>query len=162
MSLLHVAKIAVFAPLLGFLMAGIGSLKPRNVLSEGLQFSDRFAQIVTCSLMGICVLASCLLFYQVALGHQEASVSVIPWIVVGQFTVHWGMMLDALSVTMMMVVSLVSLLVHIYSVGYMSHDHSIPRFMAYLSFFTFAMLVLVTAPNLGQLFFGLESLGVSS
>ena len=162
MSLLHVAKIAVFAPLLGFLMAGIGSLKPRNVLSEGLQFSDRFAQIVTCSLMGICVLASCLLFYQVALGHQEASVSVIPWIVVGQFTVHWGMMLDALSVTMMMVVSLVSLLVHIYSIGYMSHDHSIPRFMAYLSFFTFAMLVLVTAPNLGQLFFGWEGVGFAS
>ncbi|MGV8948605.1 MAG: NADH-quinone oxidoreductase subunit L [Candidatus Paracaedibacter sp.] len=162
MSLFHVAEIAVFAPLLGFLMAGIGSLKPRDALLDSLQFSDRFAQIVTCSLMGICVLASCILFHQIALSHQEASWLAIPWIVVSQFTVHWGIMLDALSVTMMMTVSIVSFLVHIYSIGYMSHDHSIPRFMAYLSFFTFAMLALVTAPNLGQLFFGWEGVGFAS
>ena len=162
MNLFHVAEIAVFGPLLGFLMAGIGSLKSRSMLSDGLQFSDRFAQIVTCFLMGICVLTSCFLFHQVVLGHQEVSTLLIPWIVVGRFTVHWGIMLDALSVTMMMTISIVSFLVHIYSIGYMSHDHSIPRFMSYLSFFTFAMLALVTAPNLGQLFFGWEGVGFAS
>lgn len=162
MSLFHVAEIAVFAPLLGFLMGGIGSLKPRSASVDGLQFSDRFAQIVTCSLMGICVLASSFLFQQVALGHHDTSTLLIPWIVVGQLSAHWGIMLDALSVTMMMTVSLVSFLVHIYSIGYMRHDHSIPRFMSYLSFFTFAMLALVTAPNLLQLFFGWEGVGLAS
>lgn len=92
-------------------------------------------------------LLSCFLFlfYQVALGHQEVSTLCVPWIEVGQFVAHWGVKLDALSVTMMAVVSLVSFLVHVYSIGYMYHDHSIPRFMAYLSSFTVAMLGLVTA-----------------
>ncbi len=162
MSLFHVAEIAVFAPLLGFLMAGLGSMKPRSSPLDGLYFGDRFAQIVTCALMGICVLASCLLFHQIALGHQEALALVVPWIDVGHFEVHWGIKLDALSVTMMITVSLVSFLVHIYSIGYMSHDHSITRFMSYLSFFTFAMLALVTAPNLLQLFFGWEGVGFAS
>jgi len=162
MSLFHIAEIGVFAPLLGFLMAGIGSLKHRSPLLDGPQFSDHFAQIVTCSLMGICVFASCILFYQIALGHQDSLTLTLPWIIVGQFSIHWGIMLDSLSVTMMMVVSLVSFLVHIYAIGYMAHDHSIPRFMAYLSFFTYAMLVLVTAPNLLQLFFGWEGVGLAS
>jgi len=162
MDLFHVAEISVFAPLLGFLMAGIASLKPRSLVSDAPQFGDRFSQIITCFLMGICVLGSCLLFHQVALSHHEASTLLIPWIAVGRFSVHWGIMLDPLSVTMMMTVSVVSFLVHIYSIGYMSHDHSIPRFMSYLSFFTFAMLALVTAPNLLQLFFGWEGVGLAS
>lgn len=112
--------------------------------------------------MGICGIASCFLFHQIGLGHQEISTLTLPWIEVGQLIVYWGIKLDALSVTMMVVVSLVSFLVHVYSIGYMAHDHSIPRFMAYLSLFTFAMLALVTAPNLLQLFFGWEGVGLAS
>lgn len=162
MSLLHVAKIAIFTPLMGFLIAGLGSMWFRNLTGDGTPLGDRAAQIITCLLMGVCGVSSCFLFQQIGLGHQEVSTLLFPWIEVGQFVVQWGIKLDALSVTMMMIVSLVSFLVHIYSIGYMGHDQSIPRFMAYLSFFTFAMLALVTAPNLLQLFFGWEGVGLAS
>ncbi|MBX9804765.1 MAG: NADH-quinone oxidoreductase subunit L [Alphaproteobacteria bacterium] len=162
MDLFHLAELAIFAPLLGFLIAGFGSMNTRGILQDGGQFGDRFAFTVTCAFMGVCCLASVFLFYKVGLDHQEASTLLIPWIEVGTFQAHWGIKLDALSVTMMMIVSIVSFLVHVYSIGYMSHDHSIPRFMAYLSFFTFAMLSLVTAPNLLQLFFGWEGVGLAS
>lgn len=162
MNLFYVAEMALSAPFAGFLIAGLASLKPRGLAAEGLQLGDRLAQIITCFLMGICVLASCFLFQQVGLGHLDASTLTIPWIEADQFAVSWGIKLDALSVTMMLIVSIVSFLVHVYSTGYMSYDHSIPRFMAYLSFFTFAMLALVTAPNLLQLFFGWEGVGLAS
>jgi len=162
MSLLYIAEMAIFAPLMGFFIAGLGSIGSRKLTLEKAEWADRFAQVITCCFMGICCLASCFLFHQVALGHQEISTLCVPWIEVGQFVVHWGVKLDALSVTMMTVVSLVSFLVHVYSIGYMYHDHSIPRFMGYLSFFTVAMLVLVTAPNLLQLFFGWEGVGLAS
>ncbi len=162
MSLLHIAEIAIFAPLMGFFIAGLGSIGSRQLALEKAQLVDRFAQIITCCFMGICCLASGFLFHQVALGHQEVSTFCVPWIEVDQFVAYWGVKLDALSVTMMAVVSLVSFLVHIYSIGYMYHDHSIPRFMAYLSLFTVAMLGLVTAPNLLQLFFGWEGVGLAS
>lgn len=162
MNLLQIAEMAIFLPLMGFFIASLGSLKAQSFTPEGAAAGHWFIQIATCFLMGICTLASCILFQQVGLGHQEALSLTIPWIEAGQFTVHWGIKLDALSTTMMMVVSLVSFLVHIYSIGYMAHDHSIPRFMAYLSFFTFAMLALVTAPNLLQLFFGWEGVGFAS
>ncbi|MDF3033154.1 MAG: NADH:ubiquinone oxidoreductase subunit [Alphaproteobacteria bacterium] len=162
MSLLHIAEIAVFTPLIGFFVAGFGSMGVRVITLEKGEFGDRFAQVITCCLMGVCGVASCLLFHQIGLEHQEVSALSLSWIEVEEFSVHWGIKLDALSVTMMMIVSLVSFLVHVYSIGYMSHDHSIPRFMAYLSFFTFAMLALVTAPNLVQLFLGWEGVGLAS
>lgn len=162
MSLLYIAKIAIFAPLIGFLIAGFDSLVLRNVPSAQAFLRRHFAQGVTCFLMAVCCLCSCFLFYQVGLEGQEPFVLSLPWLEVGSLKVHWGIQLDALSVTMMMVVSLVSFLVHIYSIGYMAHDPSIARFMAYLSLFTFAMLVLVVAPNLIQLFFGWEGVGLVS
>ena len=160
MKLFHVAEIALIAPLAGFVLAGMGSLWTR--VSENTDGWDRFSQIVTCFFMGVSLVASCFLFHQIGLGHQVSSTLTFPWIEVNQFTVSWGIRLDALTVTMMTIVSIVSFFVHIYSIGYMSHDRSIPRFMSYLSLFTFAMLALVTATNLLQLFFGWEAVGLAS
>lgn len=84
------------------------------------------------------------------------------WISSGTLSVDWALRMDQLTVVMMCVVTLVSSCVHVYSVGYMSHDHAKARFMSYLSLFTFAMLMLVTADNLIQLFFGWEGVGVAS
>lgn len=162
MTIFHLAEIALFAPLVGFFLAGLASLKNRHISMEGLHFGDRLAQITTCGLMGICLLISFYLFKYIGLDLHEASTHTVAWIKVDKFIAYWGIKLDALSVTMMMIVSIVSFIVHVYSIGYMSHDHSIPRFMAYLSFFTFAMLALVTSPNLLQLFFGWEGVGLAS
>ena len=80
----------------------------------------------------------------------------------GNLDVNWSIKIDALSSVMLVVVNLISSLVHIYSIGYMSHDPHKPRFMAYLSLFTFAMLTLVTSDNFLQLFFGWEGVGLCS
>jgi NADH-quinone oxidoreductase subunit L len=84
------------------------------------------------------------------------------WISSGDFTVDWAFRLDTLTAVMLVVVNSVSALVHLYSIGYMSHDEHRARFFAYLSLFTFAMLMLVTADNLLQMFFGWEGVGVAS
>jgi NADH-quinone oxidoreductase subunit L len=112
--------------------------------------------------MGISAFASCLLFAQAGGDSAGFQTLLFPWFEAGPFHVEWGVKLDTLSACLMMVVTSVSFCVHIYSIGYMSHDQSIPRFMAYLSLFTFAMLALVTAPNLLQLFFGWEGVGLAS
>ncbi|MBY0408190.1 MAG: hypothetical protein K2Q01_10905, partial [Rickettsiales bacterium] len=87
---------------------------------------------------------------------------IAPWIMSGDFTAGWTLRVDALTAVMLIVVTWVSSVVHIYSVGYMSHDDHQPRFMAYLSLFTFFMLMLVTADNLVQLFLGWEGVGLAS
>lgn len=157
MSLSHVAQIAVFSPLIGFLLSSLMAVK-----GDRTPFGDRFAQMATCFFMGLSVVASCLIFQQVGGGHHDFQTLLFPWFEAGSFRADWGIKLDALSASLMMVVTSVSFLIHIYSIGYMSHDQSIPRFMAYLSLFTFAMLALVTAPNLLQLFFGWEGVGLVS
>lgn len=152
MNMTLIATLAVFSPLLGFLIVGLGlnSLK------------DRLTQIITCGLMFLATIASLILFKSIVSGHEILNITLLPWIHVGDFQVNWGMRLDTLSVTMICVVNIVSSLVHLYSVGYMSHDKSIPRFMCYLSLFTFMMLMLVTSQNLVQLFFGWEGVGLAS
>lgn len=143
---------AVFSPLLGFLLAG----------TVGQKLGKQASQFITCSLMFFSTLLACNIAYNViALGHEE-SVTLLPWIDVGSFVVNWGLRADALSAVMLVVVTVVSLCVHIYSIGYMEHDETVPRFMAYLSLFTFMMLMLVTADNLLQLFFGWEGVGLTS
>src|SRR5258708_298469 len=96
--------------------------------------------------------------------HQEATqiVPLAQWIVAGGVDVQWALRLDTLSAVMILVVTIVSSMVHIYSIGYMAHEHGKPRFMAYLSLFTFFMLMLVTADNFVQLFFGWEGVGLCS
>ena len=92
----------------------------------------------------------------------DETVVLARWISSGGFDVNWALRFDTLTAVMVIVVTTVSTMVHIYSVGYMSHDNAKPRFMAYLSLFTFAMLMLVTADNLVQMFFGWEGVGVAS
>jgi NADH-quinone oxidoreductase subunit L len=98
----------------------------------------------------------------VALGGQPQHVMVMTWIASGDFKLDWAFKIDTLTAVMLVVVTWVSTIVHIYSVGYMSHDKHPQRFMAYLSLFTFAMLMLVTADNLVQMFFGWEGVGLAS
>ncbi|MBL6951394.1 MAG: NADH-quinone oxidoreductase subunit L [Alphaproteobacteria bacterium] len=142
----------VFLPLLAFLIVG----------SLGRVLGDRPSQWITCGAVIISALLSLLAFWQVALGGQAVRVDIGSWIVSGTFDVSWALRIDQLTAVMLVVVNGVSALVHVYSVGYMSHDPHKPRFMAYLSLFTFAMLMLVTADNFLQLFFGWEGVGLAS
>ncbi|MBU0858519.1 MAG: NADH-quinone oxidoreductase subunit L, partial [Alphaproteobacteria bacterium] len=144
--------LAVFAPLFGFLIAGL----------FGKQIGDKGAQFVTCAGMIIAAFASVTLFFDVILDSEPRNIMLATWIAAGDFSVNWSLRIDQLTVVMMCVINIVSACVHVYSVGYMSHDDHKARFMAYLSLFTFAMLMLVTADNLLQLFFGWEGVGLAS
>jgi NADH-quinone oxidoreductase subunit L len=128
----------------------------------GRTLGDRASQVITCGGVLIAAVLSILTFKTVALDHHPDTIQLLRWIDTGPMSVDWGIRLDTLSAVMMCVVTIVSSMVHVYSIGYMSHDHSIPRFMSYLSFFTFAMLALVTADNFVQLFFGWEGVGTAS
>src|SRR6202000_1531346 len=94
--------------------------------------------------------------------HHDVRVALFPWINSGDLQVSWSLRVDTLTAVMLVVVNTVSSLVHLYSIGYMDEDPYRPRFFAYLSFFTFAMLMLVTADNLVQMFFGWEGVGLAS
>ncbi len=144
--------LAVFSPLVGFLIAFL----------FGKQIGDKGAQLVTCAGLIAAALASCGLFHSVILGQDPRTIPLATWISVGDFDVKWALRVDQLTVIMMCVINIVSACVHVYSVGYMSHDAHKARFMSYLSLFTFAMLMLVTADNLLQLFFGWEGVGLAS
>ncbi|MEM6743465.1 MAG: NADH-quinone oxidoreductase subunit L, partial [Pseudomonadota bacterium] len=140
----------LFLPLIGALVAGFGH-----------RFIGEQAAILTpTALLGF----ACLLSWTVFLMPVEdvAQVSIMRWIDSGTLSVDWGVRVDRMTAIMLVVVTSVSTLVHVYSIGYMEEDPSKPRFFAYLSFFTFAMLALVTADNLLQLFFGWEGVGVAS
>ena len=143
---------AIFLPILGSFIAGF----------FGRFIGDRGAQAVTC--LGVCVsaLLSIALFFDVALGGHARVIPLMTWIDSGDLKLDWAIKIDTLTSVMLIVVTVVSSMVHIYSIGYMSHDRSKQRFMAYLSLFTFMMLMLVTADNLVQMFFGWEGVGVAS
>jgi len=142
----------VFLPLLGSAIAGL----------FGRQIGDRAAQLVTSILVGISALLSVMVFIDVIEAGHPMTVPVLDWIVSGDFNVSWSLRFDSLTAVMLIVVNWVSFMVHVYSIGYMHHDTSVPRFQSYLSLFTFAMLMLITADNLVQLFFGWEGVGVAS
>ncbi|HWX13749.1 MAG TPA: proton-conducting transporter membrane subunit, partial [Methylocella sp.] len=143
----------VFLPLLGFLIAGL----------FGWRIGDRPSEFVTTGLLFVSGLLSWVVFFQVALGTAPASVSVLGnWLTSGALQVDWSLRIDSLTAVMLVVVTTVSSLVHLYSIGYMADDPCRPRFFAYLSLFTFAMLMLVTADNLVQMFFGWEGVGLLS
>ena len=113
-------------------------------------------------MLSISASLSLFIFYNVISNQYESNIVIATWINSGSLNVNWSIKIDALSSVMLVVVTLVSALVHIYSIGYMSHDPHKPRFMAYLSLFTFAMLTLVTSDNFLQLFFGWEGVGLCS
>jgi len=151
MSLLCGAIIAF--PLLGFLAAGLW----------GSRLGARACEFITCGLIILSALASWAVFIAVAFGGRPAfSIELFSWMVSGNLHFSWALRIDTLTAVMLVVVNTVSALVHIYAVGYMQHDPSRPRFFAYLSFFTFMMLALVTSDNLLQLFFGWEGVGLAS
>jgi NADH-quinone oxidoreductase subunit L len=143
---------AVFFPLLGACLAGF----------LGRWLGDKLSQWVTVACMALAAACGIGAFIQVALGHAPGVVTILTFLDVGGFEVEWALRYDTLSVVMVAMVTFISTLIHLYSVGYMSHDATIPRFFAYLSLFTFMMLMLVTADNLVQLFFGWEGVGLAS
>ncbi len=142
----------IFLPLLGAIAAGF----------FGNRLGDRFAQLVTVLPMLVSAVLSCIILYTVGFEGQSHTEQLFTWIDVGTLEVSWALRFDTLSAVMVFVVTVVSAMVHVYSIGYMSHDPHIPRFMAYLSLFTFFMLTLVTADNFVQMFFGWEGVGLSS
>ena len=122
----------------------------------------RASEIVTTSLLGLTALYAWVLFFDVALGGNARTIELFTWISSGDFIANWSVRLDTLSAIMLVVINSVSFLVHFYSMGYMRDYGEQPRFFAYLSLFTFAMLMLVTADNFIQLFFGWEGVGLAS
>ena len=128
----------------------------------GRVVGDRGAQVVTCGGVLSAALLSVIVFWQVAV-HGDARVTeLFTWMTVGSLEVVWSVRIDTLTAVMLVVVTFVSSMVHLYSIGYMAHDKSKSRFFAYLSLFTFFMLALVTSDNLVQMYFGWEGVGVAS
>ncbi|MBX9977570.1 MAG: NADH-quinone oxidoreductase subunit L, partial [Alphaproteobacteria bacterium] len=145
-------EIALFSPLAGFLLASFLSGRVK----------DSVIQFITCGLMVVAAIASLLLLLDIGIPNKAKTIIFWQWLDVGNLKVSFGMMLDRTSLVMMTMVNSIACLIHIYSVGYMASDASIPRFMGYLSLFTFFMLALVSAPNLVQLFLGWEGVGLAS
>ena len=144
--------IIIFLPLLGSVLSGF----------FGKYIGSKSSEIITCLCVSISACLSLFIFYKVIYHDYTNHVIIAKWIESGTLNVNWSIYVDPLSALMLVVVTLISAIVHIYSVGYMSHDPHKPRFMSYLSLFTFAMLMLVTADNFIQLFFGWEGVGVCS
>src|SRR5512143_786214 len=142
----------VFLPLLAAIIAGC----------FGRVIGDRGSQLVTCGALLISAVLAGFVFVDVALDGNVRTTELFTWFKSGEFTLSWAIHVDTLTAVMLVVVTGVSSMVHVYSVGYMAEDSSIPRFIAYLSLFTFFMLMLVTSDNLVQLFFGWEGVGLAS
>ncbi|MBL6758833.1 MAG: NADH-quinone oxidoreductase subunit L, partial [Pelagibacteraceae bacterium] len=146
------AYFIIFSPLIGFLIAGL----------FGRKIGDLSSQVITSLLVFISAALSCYFLYQFINGSEILNFVIFNWISSGDLTLNWSIYIDTLTAVMLVVVTSVSFLVHVYSIGYMSHDPDKPRFMAYLSLFTFAMLMLITSDNFLQLFFGWEGVGLAS
>ena len=142
----------IFLPLIGSTIAGL----------FGRQVGSNGACIITVSCLFLTCLLSLTAFYEVALAGSPVYIKLISWIDSELFNVDWGFLFDTLTVIMCCVVTFVSSLVHLYSTEYMAHDPHLPRFMSYLSLFTFFMLILVTADNYIQMFVGWEGVGLCS
>ncbi|MBC8305604.1 MAG: NADH-quinone oxidoreductase subunit L, partial [Pelagibacterales bacterium] len=142
----------VFLPLLGSIISGF----------FGRYIGDRNSEIITSLFVTISAVLSLIIFYEVIVNNYEKNLIIATWMNSGLLDVNWSIKVDSVSSVMLVVVCLVSSIVHIYSIGYMSHDPHKTRFMAYLSLFTFSMLMLVTSDNFLQLFFGWEGVGLCS
>jgi len=157
---------AVFLPLIGSLIAGLIAFAAQGAVraddKERKKRLDRASQVVTCGAMLLAALSAILVFVSVVVNGQDGTVELFTWIDVGSLEFSWALRGDTLAVLMVTMVTVVSSMIHVYSIGYMSHDNSVPRFMAYLSLFSFFMLMLVSSDNLVQLFFGWEGVGLAS
>jgi len=146
------AVAVVFLPLIAAVIAGF----------FGRVIGDRGAQLVTCGALLLSAVLGLFLFRDILASDQVRVIPLAKWIIAGGVDVNWGLRLDTLSGVMIVVVTVVSSMVHVYSIGYMHGDPSIPRFMSYMSLFTFFMLALVTSNDFVQLFFGWEGVGLMS
>ncbi|MGE0024568.1 MAG: NADH-quinone oxidoreductase subunit L, partial [Hyphomicrobium sp.] len=142
----------VLLPLAGALIAGL----------FGRLIGPRPSEIITTALLMIAAALSWIVFVRVGFDGETARVPLLRWVTSGELDTAWALRIDTLTAVMLVVVNTVSALVHLYSIGYMQEDDSRPRFFAYLSLFTFAMLALVTSDNLLQMFFGWEGVGLAS
>ena len=142
----------VFLPLVASIVSGF----------FGKKIGVKSCQILTCSFVSISAILSLIIFYQVIVSGYTSNKLIFNWIGSGNFYVNWSISIDTLTSVMLVVVSLISSIIHFYSIGYMSHDPHKPRFMAYLSLFTYAMFTLITADNFLQLYFGWEGVGLCS
>ncbi|MEY8838811.1 NADH-quinone oxidoreductase subunit L, partial [Cribrihabitans sp. XS_ASV171] len=147
----------LFAPLVGAIICGFG----------WKFIGEKAAMWTATGLLFLACLLSWIVFF--SFNGETQQIEILRWIESGSLSTSWAIRLDRLTAIMLIVVTTVSALVHLYSFGYMDHDANFrtgesykPRFFAYLSFFTFAMLMLVTADNLVQMFFGWEGVGVAS
>jgi NADH-quinone oxidoreductase subunit L len=144
--------LTVFLPLLSFILVG----------TLGQHLSKKAMNILSCGLLGLSALCGSLTYVEVVLQGKSQVINLFSWIAVGKLTANWSIVLNPLTATMVGMVTLISFLIHVYSVGYMEHDKTPARFMAYLGLFTFMMLILVVAQDLIQLFFGWEGVGLAS
>ncbi len=141
----------LFLPLLGALLGYFGKF-----------LGSLFSEIITSLATSVAAVFSILIFYKGITLQEYGNYKIFEWISSGKFIANWSINLDPLSSVMIVVITFISALVHIYSIGYMSHDPHKPRFMSYLSLFTFSMLALVLSDNFLQLFFGWEGVGLCS
>ncbi len=142
----------VFLPLLGAILAGF----------FGRMIGVKLSEYITSGFVLFAAILSWVSLFQIGIGGTTELVTVMPWISSGNFTVDWALRIDTLTAVMLVVVNSVSGLVHVYSIGYMHNDPHRTRFFAYLSLFTFSMLMLVTSNNFLQMFFGWEGVGLAS
>ena len=150
--LLKMYLIIIFLPLVSSLISGM----------FGRKIGPKGASIITVICLIITFFCSFFAFYEVALIGSPVYIKLTTWISSEVLHVDWGFQFDTLTVIMCCVVTFVSSLVHLYSTEYMSHDPHLPRFMSYLSLFTFFMLILITADNYVQMFVGWEGVGLCS
>lgn len=143
--------IIIFSPLLGALIGYFGK-----------SLAKYFSELITTSFVSISAILSFYVFWNGIANNNYGNYQIFEWINSGNFQASWSINIDPLSSVMLVVVTFISALVHIYSIGYMSHDPHKPRFMSYLSLFTFSMLALVVSDNFLQLFFGWEGVGLCS
>ena len=142
----------IFLPLIGAIIAGL----------FGRFVGQKGAQLITVCCVALSSIFSFIAFYEVGLLKNTCYITLAPWIDIGMVNASWGFLFDSLTCVMLIVVTVVSTMVHIYSCGYMEYDPHVPRFMSYLSLFTTFMLLLITADNFVQMFLGWEGVGLCS
>jgi NADH:ubiquinone oxidoreductase subunit 5 (subunit L)/multisubunit Na+/H+ antiporter MnhA subunit len=145
-------NLVLLLPLIAFLQASVG----------GFFFGRSVAAIFSVGLLGATAVLSWFIFTEVCLGQTSVTCSLYSWLVYDLFRIQFGLFFDSLTATMLVVITSISFLVHLYSTEYMEHDPFLPRFLSFLSLFTFFMLILVTSDNLVQLFVGWEGVGLCS
>ena len=155
------AAVVVFLPLIGSILAGVLAFVGTDDRERQTRI-DTAAQWLSCAALIVSAVFAIFVFVDVVIDKNTHTIELFTWIDSGALEISWALKLDTLSAVMLLTVTVVSATIHVYSIGYMQADPGIPRFMAYLSLFTFFMLMLVSADNLVQLYFGWEGVGLMS